>query len=86
MLMKAEELNRVLYVGLTKKDILVKDRTDLRELYEPGYYFKTTTIPYDNEPIYAVGFMLGMEHAEDCLRLIDAVDSVAMDIIRLHAT
>jgi aldehyde:ferredoxin oxidoreductase len=53
----------------------------LRELYAPGHYFKTTTIPYDNEPIYAVGFMLGMEHAEDCLRLIDAVDSVAMDII-----
>ncbi|MGB3458056.1 MAG: aldehyde ferredoxin oxidoreductase N-terminal domain-containing protein [Halobacteriota archaeon] len=53
----------------------------LRELYAPGHYFKTTTIPYDNEPIYAVGFMLGMEHAEDCLRMIDAVDTVGMDIM-----
>jgi aldehyde:ferredoxin oxidoreductase len=53
----------------------------LREMYEPGYYFKTTTIVYDNEPIWATGFMLGMERAEDCLRLIDAIDRVGMDVI-----
>lgn len=53
----------------------------LRELYEPGYYFKTTTIPYDNEPIWATGFMLGMKKAEDCLRLMDAVDRVGMDVM-----
>jgi aldehyde:ferredoxin oxidoreductase len=53
----------------------------LRELYEPGYYFKTTTIPYDNEPIYALGFMLGMKSAENCLRLIDVVDRIGMDAI-----
>ncbi len=53
----------------------------LRELYEPGYYFKTTTISYDNEPIWATGFMLGLKRAEDCLRLIDAVDKVGMDVM-----
>lgn len=53
----------------------------LRELYEPGYYFKTTTIPYDNEPIWATGFMLGLKSAEDCLRLIDIVDKIGMDVI-----
>ena len=53
----------------------------LREMYEPGYYFKTTTIVYDNEPIWATGFMLGMKRAEDCLRLIDTVDRVGMDVM-----
>jgi len=58
----------------------------LRELYEPGYYFKTTTMPYDNETIYALGFMLGMTKAEDYLRLIDAVDRVGMDAISTGVT
>lgn len=53
----------------------------LRELYGPGHYFKTTTIPYDNEPIWATGFMLGMKRAEDCLKLIDVVDWVGMDVM-----
>jgi len=53
----------------------------LREMYEPGYYFKTTTIVYDNEPIWATGFMLGVDRAEDCLRLIDTVDRVGMDVM-----
>ncbi len=53
----------------------------LREMYEPGYYFKTTTIVYDNEPIWATGFMLGLKRAEDCLRLIDTVDRVGMDVM-----
>jgi aldehyde:ferredoxin oxidoreductase len=57
-----------------------------RELYEPGYYFKTTTIPYDNEPIYATGFMLGMKRAEDCLRLIDVVDRVGIDVMSTGVT
>jgi aldehyde:ferredoxin oxidoreductase len=58
----------------------------LRELYEPGYYFKTTTIPYDNETIYALGFMLGMTKAEDYLRLINAVDRIGMDAISTGVT
>jgi len=58
----------------------------LRELYEPGYYFKTTTIPYDNEPIWATGFMLGLKRAEDCLRLIDAVDRIGMDVMSTGVT
>ena len=58
----------------------------LRELYEPGYYFKTSTIPYDNETIYALGFMLGMKSAEDYLRLIDVVDRIGMDAISTGVT
>ncbi len=58
----------------------------LRELYEPGHYFKTTTIPYDNEPIWAVGFMLGMRSAADCLRLIDLVDTEGMDVMSTGVT
>jgi aldehyde:ferredoxin oxidoreductase len=53
----------------------------LREMYEPGYYFKTSIIPYDNETIYALGFMLGMTKVEDYLRLIDVVDRRGMDAI-----
>ena len=53
----------------------------LREMYEPGYYFKTSIIPYDNETIYSLGFMLGMTKLEDYLRLIDVVDRVGMDAI-----
>lgn len=53
----------------------------LRELYAPGYHFTITTIPYDNEPIWATGFMLGLKSAEDCLRIIGAVDNIGMDVI-----
>jgi aldehyde:ferredoxin oxidoreductase len=53
----------------------------LRDLYEPGYYFKTTTIAYDNETIYALGFMLGVKRAEDYLRIIDIIDKIGMDAI-----
>ncbi len=58
----------------------------LRELYEPGYYFKTTTIPYDNETIYSLGFMLGIEHGEDYLRLNNLVDSFGLDAISTGVT
>lgn len=53
----------------------------LRELYAPGYHFTTTIVPYDNEPIWATGFMLGLKRAEDCLRIIGAVDLIGMDVI-----
>ena len=58
----------------------------LRELYAPGYYFKTSTMPYDNETIYSLGFMLGMERADDYLRLNDTVDTVGMDAISTGVT
>jgi len=58
----------------------------LRELYEPGYYFKTSIIPYDNETIYALSFMLGMKSANDYLRLIDVVDRIGMDAISTGVT
>ncbi|HUV02459.1 MAG TPA: aldehyde ferredoxin oxidoreductase family protein [Desulfobacteria bacterium] len=53
----------------------------LREMYEPGYYFKTSIISYDNETIYSLGFMLGMTNVEDYLRLIEMVDRMGMDAI-----
>jgi aldehyde:ferredoxin oxidoreductase len=53
----------------------------LREMYEPGYYFKTSIISYDNEPIWATGFMLGMKSAGDSLRLIDLIDRAGMDVM-----
>jgi aldehyde:ferredoxin oxidoreductase len=58
----------------------------LREMYEPGYYFKTSIIPYDNETIYSLGFMLGMTKVEDYLRLIDLVDRMGMDAISTGVT
>jgi len=51
----------------------------LRELYEPGYYFKTTIIPYDYEPIYSLGSMLGLSSSEGLLKLTNEVDVVGLD-------
>ena len=45
------------------------------------YFFKTTFVSYDHEPLYALGSMLGMERAEDVLKLIDAVEVYGMDAI-----
>ncbi len=43
------------------------------------YFYKTTFVSYDHEPLYALGSMLGMERAEDVLKLIDAVEVFGMD-------
>ncbi len=45
------------------------------------YFYKTTFVSYDHEPLYALGSMLGMERAEDVLKLIDAVEILGMDAI-----
>lgn len=45
------------------------------------YFYKTTFVSYDHEPLYALGSMLGMERAEDVLKLIDAVEVWGMDAI-----
>lgn len=45
------------------------------------YFYKTTFVSYDHEPLYALGSMLGMEHAEHVLKLIDAVEVLGMDAI-----
>jgi aldehyde:ferredoxin oxidoreductase len=43
------------------------------------YFYKTTFVSYDHEPLYALGSMLGVERAEDVLKLIDAVEVFGMD-------
>jgi aldehyde:ferredoxin oxidoreductase len=52
----------------------------LREPYEDEpYFYKTTFIGYDYEPIYALGSMLGATEARPLLELIDLVDSLGLD-------
>lgn len=52
----------------------------LREPYEDkSYFYKTTMISYDYEPIYALGTMLGISHPGDFLKLMDRVESWGMD-------
>jgi len=52
----------------------------LREPYanEP-YFYKTTMISYDYEPLYALGTMLGIADPADFLRLLDVVESWGLD-------
>ena len=52
----------------------------LREPYEDvPYFYKTSMIAYDYEPIYALGAMLGLKNAADLLRLKDRVDALGID-------
>jgi len=52
----------------------------LREPYEDeAYFYKTSMISYDYEPIYALGTMLGMNSAKDYLRLMDRVEAWGID-------
>lgn len=52
----------------------------LREPYEDEpYFYKTTFIGYDYEPIYSLGAMLGARDPEGMLRLIDTVDKFGLD-------
>lgn len=54
----------------------------LREPHpQEPYFYKTTFVSYDHEPLYALGSLLGMERAEDVLKLIDAVEVFGMDAI-----
>jgi len=43
------------------------------------YFYKTTFVSYDHEPLYALGGMLGMEDIPGVLKLIDAVGHVGLD-------
>jgi len=43
------------------------------------YFYKTTFVSYDHEPLYALGAMLGVEDAPGVLKLIDAVGHVGLD-------
>ena len=52
----------------------------LREPYEDEpYFYKTTFIGYDYEPIYSLGSMLGATEPEGMLKLMDKVDALGLD-------
>ncbi len=46
---------------------------------EDPYFYKTTFISYDYEPIYATGSMLGIGAAEKVLRLLDTIEELGLD-------
>ncbi len=52
----------------------------LREPYErEAYFYKTSMISYDYEPIYSMGTMLGVFDPANLLKLLDAVEKVGLD-------
>lgn len=52
----------------------------LREPYEEEpFFYKTSFISYDYEPIYALGAMLGAKEPEGVLRLLNIVDAYGLD-------
>ncbi len=54
----------------------------LREPYEDEpYFYKTTMVPYDYEPIYSLGSMLGLTETGGLLKLIDEVETQGLDAI-----
>ncbi|MCD6485975.1 MAG: aldehyde ferredoxin oxidoreductase family protein [Syntrophobacterales bacterium] len=56
----------------------------LREPYEDeAYFYKTSMISYDYEPIYSLGSMLGISSASDFLKLMDKVEVWGMDAMSL---
>nr|MDO8109136.1 aldehyde ferredoxin oxidoreductase N-terminal domain-containing protein [Candidatus Sigynarchaeota archaeon] len=60
---------------------------NLREPYEDEpYFYKTTSISYDHELIYAAGSMLGIGDPEKFLKLMDQIEKVGLDAITAGAT
>ncbi len=54
----------------------------LRTPYEDEpYFYKTSFISYDYEPIYATGSMLGIGSAEGILRLLEHIEDLGLDTI-----
>jgi aldehyde:ferredoxin oxidoreductase len=54
----------------------------LREPYEDeAYFYKTSMISYDYEPIYALGSMLGISDVKGFLKLMDRIESWGLDVI-----
>ncbi|MEM2478109.1 MAG: aldehyde ferredoxin oxidoreductase family protein [Thermoproteota archaeon] len=59
----------------------------LREPYEDEpYFYKTTMIPYDYEPLYALGSMLGVTDPVEWLKLMDEVEIQGLDAISTGVT
>ncbi|MDW8034015.1 MAG: aldehyde ferredoxin oxidoreductase family protein [Nitrososphaerota archaeon] len=54
----------------------------LREPYvDEPYFYKTTMIPYDYEPLYALGSMLGITDPIEWLKVMDEVEIQGLDAI-----
>ena len=54
----------------------------LREPHpEEPYFYKTSMIGYDYEPIYAVGSMLGLTDPAAILKLIDRIEALGLDVM-----
>ena len=52
----------------------------LRELYEDEeFFYKTSMISYDYEPLYALGSMLGIGQADRYLKLMDRIEAFGID-------
>lgn len=52
----------------------------LRESYESDpYFFKTTMISYDYEPIFSLGSMLGIPNPDELLRLLEEIEILGFD-------
>jgi aldehyde:ferredoxin oxidoreductase len=50
------------------------------------YHFDSSLVPYDHEPIYALGSMLGVGDRQDLLMLIEEADLAGMDAISTGVT
>ena len=54
----------------------------LREKYpDDPYFYKTTFVPYDYEPLYSLGTLLGIEKVEEFLRVMIGVEKYGIDAI-----
>lgn len=54
----------------------------LREPYvDEPYFYKTSMIGYDYEPIFAIGSMLGLSEPARILRLMDRVEALGLDVM-----
>jgi len=59
----------------------------LREPYEDEpYFYKTSMISYDYEPIYALGPMLGATDPKGFLKLMERVEALGMDVMSTGVT
>lgn len=53
----------------------------LRIQFAEGYEYGSLLVPYDYQPIYALGPMLGIDSIPNVLRLIEKIDRYGLDVI-----
>ncbi len=58
----------------------------LREPFEDGVHFKSFKIPYDYEPIYAIGTNLSINSPEEVLKLLYIVERAGWDAMEMGVT